>query len=67
MFIADFLTMDKERLGVKVSFLDFLVYMISRKMFINRISKSLGKNFNRMYFGGVDWYVKWYAKPSINK
>ena len=58
MFIADFLTMKKRHLGVRVSFLDFLVYLVSRKRFINRISNKLGKNFNRMYFGGVDYYVK---------
>ena len=58
MFVADFMTLKKERLGVKVSFLDFLVYLVSRKRFINRISNKLGKNFNRMYFGGVDYYVK---------
>ncbi len=58
MFIADFLTMKKRHLGVRVSFLDFLVYLVSKKKFINRISKSLGKDFNQIYFRGVDYYVK---------
>ena len=59
MFIADFLTLkEKEHCGIKVSFLDFMVYVISRKAFLNRISEKYGKDFNMMYFGGVNYYVK---------
>ena len=56
IFVADFLTLNKKRVGVKVSFLDYLVYLVSRKRFINRISEKLGKDFNKMYFGGVEYY-----------
>ena len=60
MFVANFLTgpgTDKTPVNVKVSFIDYIVYLFSSKAFLKRISDKYNKDFiSNYYFGGVRFY-----------
>jgi hypothetical protein len=60
MFIANF---DSRGIsdcpyGVSVTFIDFLIAMVSNKILINRLEKRLNKNFRNDTFRGVNYYGK---------
>jgi len=60
MFVANFLTgpgTDKTPVNVKVSFIDYIVYLFSSKRFLIRIGNKYNTNFlSKYYFGGVKYY-----------
>lgn len=60
MFVANFLTgpgTDHTPVNVKVSFIDYIVYLFSSKAFLKRISDKYNKDFiSNYYFGGVRFY-----------
>ena len=60
MFIAKFNTkgISDCPYGVGVTFKDFLISTISKKIFIKNISKRLNKDFSKDSFEGVDYYVQ---------
>jgi hypothetical protein len=60
MFIATFNTkgISDCPYGVGVTFIDFLIAMISNEFLINRLEKRLNKDFSNDTFRGVDYYVK---------
>ena len=62
MFVANFLEgpgTNHDPGNVKVSVLDYIVYLLSAKLFLKRISNKYNKNFiSNFYFEGVKYYGK---------
>lgn len=62
MFIANFLEgpgTNHDPVNVKVSVLDYIVYLFSSKSFLIRIGNKYNKNFlSDFYFEGVKYYGK---------
>jgi hypothetical protein len=62
MFVANFLTgpgTDHTPVNVKVSVLDYIVYLFSSKRFLIRIGNKYNKNFlSNYFFEGVRFYGK---------
>jgi len=62
MFVANFLTgpgTNHDPVNVRVSFIDYIVYLISSKRFLLRIGKKYNTNFlSNYFFEGVKYYGK---------
>tara|TARA_B100000131_G_scaffold96599_1_gene93701 strand:- start:14441 stop:14629 length:189 start_codon:yes stop_codon:yes gene_type:complete len=62
MFVANFLEgpgTNHDPVNVKVSVLDYIVYLFSSKSFLIRIGNKYNKNFlSDFYFEGVKYYGK---------
>lgn len=62
MFVANFLEgpgTNHDPVNVQVSVLDYIVYLISAKLFLKRISNKYNENFlSNYFFEGVRFYGK---------
>ena len=58
MFVANFLTpKEKTNYNVRVSFFEYVHYLLNKKSFLQDLSLKYGTDFNAYYFKGVKLWI----------